>query len=79
MDEGMVESPVTNRMMKYPIYFQKYTIMVDSCTIVASASHLLSTPGVFRMKFTHWFPKPRGSKISSQMAAATTEEMTAGV
>ena len=27
---GMVERPVINRITKYPIYFQKYTIIVES-------------------------------------------------
>ena len=61
------------------MYFQKYTMMVQKRSIDGFDVHLWSTPGVFMMKLTTWFPSPRGSKISIQIVVATTDEMTAGV
>jgi hypothetical protein len=43
------------------------------------ASHLWSTPETPSTKLTHWLAMPRGSSSISQMAAATTPGMTAGV
>ena len=77
-DVGIFAIPVTTMMEKYPMYFQKYIIAVDTYSLVVLVSQLWSTPGVPRRKFTRLFANPLGSKRISQIKAATTLERIAG-